>query len=89
MLIQHWTALKDSAIYITVIDALRRDLLERAAKEPQPALNTAYNTEWTNMGIFVKGSGLFGLLAQFCCEEDQEVKICIDKEYGERGVGGY
>ena len=45
VLISHLTAGKDTAIAITVINALRQDLVEMATNEPCHAVNTAYNTK--------------------------------------------
>ena len=46
----HYSAGHDTAMDITVINAMRQDLLERCAEEPKYAVSVAYQTKSSKYG---------------------------------------
>jgi hypothetical protein len=58
VLIPHWTAGKDTAMDVTVINPLRLDLAVRSATEPGFALDHVYRAKWNKHGPPCEAQGM-------------------------------
>ena len=56
--LRNWTSGKDTCLDITIVNALRTDLVSRAATEPGHALTTAYAKKWKSYGEQCENEGL-------------------------------
>ena len=58
VMIRNWTAGKDTAIDVTVVNGLRADLVEGSAREQGHAVQHAYQTKWSKYGLACESEGI-------------------------------